>query len=169
MSKTTLMREWAESVMNSPIGSREEAEVLAAEHVLATTTEPTMTDVKWSDEKHFLAGATSRGGDEVVMMWNDVDETKQIICHDSAWEPDRLTPNGKRYELVEVTGDEHPETLRTVEDYENAPEGTIVAMPTVADVWVKAGGTWKQGEYKYRRSGYLAGTELIVLRWGWGE
>ena len=164
-----LAREWATST--SPRG---DAKTLAAiEHIMATTPEPTMADVEWSDEKHHLAGATSRGGDEVVMMWNDVDETKQIICHDSAWEPDRLTPNGKKYRLVEVTGDEHPETLTTWEDFDNAPEGTVVSSPGAVPAMKNRDGRWRAvGITTPLTSGSLAlGAEspATVLRWGWGE
>ena len=158
-----LAREWATSTL-----PRGDAKTLAAiEHIMATTPEPTMADVEWSDEKHHLAGATSRGGDEVVMMWNDVDETKQIICHDSAWEPDRLTPNGKKYRLVEVTGDEHPETLRTLGDYKGAPVGTIVAYNGFFPYVKKGRDVWTDTFDDKFSDDFLSGVSRQVLRWGW--
>lgn len=177
MSKTTLMREWAESVMNSPIGSREQAEVLAAEHVLATTTEPTMADVKWSDEKHFLAGATHKETNAPLVMIGPAmgDKTTDCValslnCGYQVENRD-LTPNGKKYELREVgagAAPEHPETLTTEEDYENAPEGTVVAA---GRVWVKCEtGDWRTTKMSWSRMDHhMKGAERRVLRWGWGE
>ena len=86
-----------------------------------------------------------------------------------------FTPNGKRYKLVEVTVDEHPETLTTLEDYEDAPAGTIVAaasrrgskpfpmMKGSDEIWVMMKSV--KGRFNY----YMAGDKRQVLRWGWGE
>lgn len=138
-----LARQWAET--RNPISLSEDARA-ARDYILATTPKPTMAEVEWDDEKHHLAGATTPAGDEVVMMWVDEHEcfdnevTPLIVSHVGSWDPESLTPNGKRYELREagtVSPDEtvgegettHPRTLATVEDYENAPEGTIIAVP----------------------------------------
>lgn len=272
MSKTTLMREWAESVMNSPIGSREEAEVFAAEHVLATTPDPTMADVKWSDEKHFLAGATHKDTNEPLVMIGPAMEDKTTDCVALSLncgyqvENRNLTPNGKKYELREVvdrpdhtgktmdeyspeeragmvgmwagynrheaggapddfviiTGElneagrvpcynplapsptawapdlwmltprfdiprawgtdgnpelqeataaekpEHPETLTTVEDYENAPEGTVVAKNGWLP-WVKTRSNRWEDKNIAVGNREQSGDKRRVLRWGWGE
>lgn len=163
-----LARQWATSTL-----PRGDAKTLAAiEHILATTTEPTMAGVKWEHEKHHLAGATTLAGFDAVMMWCDEEDTGHIITDLGEWRPDQLTPNGKRYELREVGAPEepeHPETLTTLEDYENAPEGTIVASNGQWEVpHMKQNGLWW-------RSGIACDNEFMarnchpVLRWGWGE
>ena len=173
MSKTTMIRGWAESVVSAPVGSREEAEVLAAEHILTTTAPPTMADIEWDDDKHYLAGATTPDDTDCVMIWSDLDLSGDIVCDDSAWRPDQLTPNGKHYKLVEVTGDEHPETLTTWEDFFNAPEGTVVSSPGAVPAMKNRDGRWRAvGITTPLTSGSLAlGAEspATVLRWGWGE
>lgn len=167
-----LAREWATSTL-----PRGDAKTLAAiEHILATTPEPRMDEVEWEDEKHFLAGAVYEveGSTCPVVMVGETRDGCEIYSvdldeHTGFWPMHGdLTPNGKKYKLVEVT-DQHPETLTTWEDFDNAPEGTIVSMSDVADVWVKYKDKWKQGEFGYRPSSYLEGNELTVLRWGWGE
>ena len=103
----------------------------AAEYILAHVPAPTMQGVQWEHEKHHLAGATTPAGHDAVMMWHDEEDTGYIITDLDAWRPDQLTPNGKRYELREVGAPEepeHPDVLKTVEGYENAPVGTIVAL-----------------------------------------
>ena len=170
-NRERLAREWATSTL-----PRGDAKTLAAiEHILATTTEPTMADVDWDDEKHYLAGAVDADGHEVVMFGTfmgtirvcDVSEVNNEFAP-VLENPGTLTPNGKRYELVEVTGDEHPETLRTLEDYRIATVGTIVAYAD-GHAWTKtASGAWRQGKDR-RTNREMAGTERLVLRWGWGE
>lgn len=63
---------------------------------------------------------------------------------------------------------EHPRTLSSVEDYENAPEGTVVAEPGFS-AWTKDcdGDWWKGGTWFTDRK--MAGTERQVLRKGWGN
>ena len=57
-----LAREWATSTL--PKG---DAKTMAAiEHILATTTEPTMADVEWDWDKHLLAGATLEADGETL-------------------------------------------------------------------------------------------------------
>lgn len=142
-----LARAWAERIKAAPDETYVDDVVAAAEHILATTTPPTMADVEWDDEKHHLAGAIDAEGTEVVMIGTfsgtirvcDVDEMNETFA---PWleNPGTLTPNGKRYELREVGAPEqpeHPETLVTEQDYENAPAGTVVATPH--------GSAWTQG------------------------
>lgn len=86
---------------------------------------------------------------------------------------------GKRYELREVAepdhpadedpADEpdHPEVLETLEDYVNAPEGTIVAWPNDYP-WTKANGMWRS-PFGWESSETLAlhgESRRNVLRWG---
>ena len=63
----------------------------------------------------------------------------------------------------------HPEFLETRQDYENAPEGTVISsdneLPYVRNsqnVWGRTGG---EGAFAF----LLPGTRRRVLRWGWGE
>ena len=61
----------------------------------------------------------------------------------------------------------HPEFLETVEDYENAPEGTIVARDSI-NPWVKEESVWVQGsaaDATVYTVPYLKGPRR-VLRWG---
>lgn len=165
-----LARQWATSTL-----PRGDAKTLAAiEHILATTTEPTMAGVKWEHEKHHLAGATTLAGFDAVMMWCDEEDTGHIITDLGEWRPDQLTPNGKRYELREAgTVKEslivHPETLTTVEDYEGAPEGTIVASNGKWEVpHMKQNGLWWRSGIACDNA-FMARNCHPVLRWGWGE
>lgn len=174
-----LAREWAEIKLAMPTGHLDADVIAAAEHILATTTDPlTMADVEWDDEKHRLAGADWDGA-PIVMLDTAEDATIYAleVSGKSMWEilRSRLAPNGKRYRLVEVTGDEHPETLTTVEDYENAPAGTVVAaapryrsMPL--PMMKEADGIWVMlKSARGRFNEHMAGTERRVLRKGWGE
>ena len=64
----------------------------------------------------------------------------------------------------------HPEFLETEADYENAPEGTIVARDSI-NPWVKEESVWMQGttaDATVYRVPCLKGPRR-VLRWGWGE
>lgn len=61
-----------------------------------------------------------------------------------------------------------PATLVTEQDYENAPEGTVVAGPGCS-AWTKGSyGGWWQGR-SWFTSHKMAGTERQVLRKGWGK
>ena len=142
---------------------------------MATTDPLTMADVEWDWEKHYLAGATNEIGDVECVMIAPMDgmivnaelgDGRLVRTSTVA-----LTPNGKRYELREVGAPEqpeHPETLVTEQDYENAPEGTTVAEPGYT-AWTKVDdGNWWRG-YEDNTSHWMAGTKRDVLRWGWGE
>lgn len=170
-----LAREWAEQVKSVPEVNYGPGANAAADHILATTKEPTMADVEWDAEKHVLAGATLlTDNDEqvdVVMLAKDVSLIEYATMGgEYGYEHcSYFTPNGKMYELVEVTGGEHPETLRTVEDYENAPGGTIVAQDG-CDSWVKTNtNIWACGVVTYVNRDMSATGPYRVLRWGWGE
>lgn len=172
-----LARQWAENFKADILYDATMDELAAAsEHILATTTEPTMADVEWDDEKHYLAGAVYELDEHTcpVVMVGETRDGCEIYSVDldentGFWPMHGdLTPNGKRYELREVS-DEHPEMLRTVKDYENAPVGTIAAvdffLPLVKlsrDIWASS-----MGDH-YSNEG-IAGVRRKVLRWGWGE
>lgn len=74
----------------------------AIEKVLPPKPQPTMAEVEWDDDKHFLAGATTPIGREAVMLWHDDEATGNIITTTGEWRRDQLTPTGKRYMLTEV-------------------------------------------------------------------
>lgn len=165
-----LAREWATSTL-----PRGDAKTLAAiEHIMATTKEPTMAGAGWEDEKHFLAGAVYEveGSTCPVVMVGETRDGCEIYSVDldentGFWPmPADLTPNGKKYELREVT-DRHPETLRTLEDYGNAPVGTVVAAPSDTCL-IKFDEGWYTPRMRTRENPIDFG-KMAVLRWGWGE
>lgn len=169
-----LAREWATSTL--PKG---DAKTQAAiEHIMATTKEPTMEGVEWDGDKHFLAGAildTEESEEEMVMCGYTRDGEIYVVEPDGEkrgyWPmPCDLTPNGKRYELREVTAPEHPETLTTVEDYEGAPIGTVVTRKG-CEPWTKRDSEdWRvTGGPSSRMDYHMANSKRDVLRWGWGE
>lgn len=85
--------------------------------------------------------------------------------------PGTLTPNGKRYELREVGAPEqpaHPETLVTEQDYESAPNGTIVAEPGGSARTKGHDGNWYRGG-DWLTNGLMADAKRDVLRKGWGK
>ncbi len=174
MSNEKLARQWAES--RNPNSLSEDARA-AREYILEHVAPQRMDEVAWSDEEHALAGAImdiGNGPVEVIMLSVDSDGYLDYatldgkVAHEMRYE---FTPNGKRYELVEVT--EHPETLTTWEDFNNAPEGTVVSSPGAVPAMKNRDGRWRAvGIITPLTSGSLAlGAEspATVLRWGWGE
>lgn len=178
MSNEKLARQWAERIKAAPDETYVDDVVAAAEHILATTTPPTMADVEWNDEKHHLGGAIDAEGTEVVMIgtfsgtirvW-DVDEVNERFAP-VLENPGTLTPNGKRYELREIGAPEqptHPETLVTEQDYANAPAGTVVAESHYFAWQKNQFGAWRKVKTRLTDR-EMAGTERQVLRWGWGK
>lgn len=166
-----LARELAESVNPKMLN---EYVCAARDHILATTNPPTMADVKWDAEKHVLAGATLlTDNDEqvdVVMLAKDLSLIEYATMGgEYGYEHySYFTPNGKKYELREATGGEHPETLTTVEDYKNAPVGTVVEGEGKLP-WTRLEYVWKETAGDVQNDVGMAGTERRVLRWGWGE
>lgn len=146
----------------------------AAEYILATTAESTMAGTAWVKETHYLAGAVTKNGTELIMLDMD-DDLILVVNPDTAdlinFDGYELTPNGKKYELREVGAPEqpeHPATLETLEDYENAPAATIVAQPGYSPLMKSHDGNWWRGGGE-RPNGVMAGTKRKVLRWGWGK
>ena len=156
-------RAWAQGATSSVVLVEREA----AKALLDLLPPKTIAGIGWDHDTHHLAGATTRNGDEVVMMWLDDIESGLIICETDAWEPKALTPNGKRYELREISEPDHPKTLTTEQDYKDAPLGTIVAdngaVPSVK--WKPR--TWSTSLNSPCPDGKMAGFSRKVLRWGW--
>ena len=70
---------------------------------------------------------------------------------------------------VEVTAPAHPEFLETEADYENAPEGTIVACDDTPPCH-KFGSEWSSVLfYGMKDDRGMSRAIRRVLRWGWGE
>lgn len=147
---------------------------------LITPDQPTMDNVQWSDEEHYLAGAEDYDGNEVIMLRKiygsiqvcDADQ-RGVTFAPVMEHPKNLTPNGKKYELREVIDalDETIEpnrqrVLSTAEDYENAPRFTVVSIfGKVAERgflgWYFTGFDSDHGSEYMARLG-----EGTVLRWG---
>lgn len=64
---------------------------------------PTMAEIDWDDEKHFLAEAEHEDGSDTIMLWKTTSGCISIIRNGlvGAVYPDTLTPTGRRYELQE--------------------------------------------------------------------
>ena len=62
-----------------------------------------------------------------------------------------------------------PIELTTKEDYQNAPEGTIVAHNEDYPFVKNGQGDWWDAYHNMYDEKELAGTSRKVLRWGWGE
>lgn len=84
------------------------SEIIAA---LPPKPQPTMNEIEWDDNKHYLAEAEHADWGTVIMLYYD--ETMrgiQYLCTGEANRacfsvPDALTPTGKRYTLTEVHND----------------------------------------------------------------
>lgn len=70
--------------------------------------QPTMADVEWDDDEHFLAEAETPDVGKVAMISKDESGLIEFIMRpylaltkSCAW-PEYLTPTGKRYTLTEV-------------------------------------------------------------------
>lgn len=108
----------------------------AADHILATTTEPTMDEVEWNEDTHALTGAVvdvGSGPVDVVMLAGSVDGIDYATLDGKfGYEPRYyFTPNGKRYELCEVTDKpEHPvePSTKTMDEYTMAERADMVGM-----------------------------------------
>lgn len=145
---------------------------------------PTMADVDWSDEEHYLAGAYDYDGNEVVML-SEVcgnirvcDANKLGVAFVTTLEPPQnLTPNGKRYTLTtleEIYDQEerarfaqNTESLFDASDYASVPIGTIAAHAEQPP-YVKLGrNTWADHIGDMYSDAGMAGTRRDVLRNGW--
>lgn len=73
--------------------------------------QPTMAEVEWDDDKHYLAEAANPIWGMVVMLNYDADRAKiQYICYEKPGRtgfasPENLTPTGYQCTLTEVQDD----------------------------------------------------------------
>ena len=127
-----LAREWAEFALAVPVGSP--ASRAAAEHILATTKEPTMADVKWDSSRHFGLVCEGEDGVEWVMLYRRDDGRIMGVTPDlqkvRGLRPQWLTPNGKKYELREITEPEHPvePSTKTMDEYSPEEQAGMTGM-----------------------------------------
>lgn len=176
-----LAREWAEQNYPEWVKIAEgtlaadllEKAKAAAEYILATT-EPEIPELNRWD------GVEVYGREWIVWSVSETGELQLlsadggIYAHDFA---ENVTPNGKRYKLVEATVSQdenvaddqpdHPEYLETEEDYWNAPVGTVVSRYGMAPWWKKDNDTWCR--FYDEASNELMASKLHtfkVLRWG---
>ena len=101
-----------ETLTDTCIHSSEQAEELRdlVRLVLPPIPQPTMADVAWNDEKHFLAEAKTKNGPLVAMIGKRQDqwitcipiETYPSLLHMRTEFEGYLTLTGKRYTLTEV-------------------------------------------------------------------
>ena len=133
-----------------------------------------MEGVDWDDDVHLGMGVVDDNGHEWVMIQDDGPYISLIglDLNPVGAKREELTPNGKRYELREVGSDEpgHPEVLTTVEDYENAPEGTIVSGYSRSVSYKINHRRWEESGLLGQFTGdEMAGHARDVLRWGPGD
>lgn len=165
-----IVRQWGDKYLDNNDEKDDPVLYAVAEYVVCTTDPLTMADAKWDDDMHFLAGATSSQEDEFVMLstWGE-DEILASPPDDSrkgyGLSASDLTPNGKRYELREITEPEHPEFLETVDDYYNAPDGTII-VDSIGCPYVKRDRLWWVGTFRHEAKDMARIEKCRVLLWG---
>ena len=66
--------------------------------------QPTMNEIEWDNEKHYLAEAELKGYGPAIMLWEKTPECITVISDGRVWAAyhEELTPTGKRYTLTEV-------------------------------------------------------------------
>lgn len=101
-----LARQWAEWSKSCEVSSPEIQ--AAANFILAHTTPPTMAEVEWDDDKHYLAEAEQNVHGQVIMLGLDADGLIEYFVprfyaqrYDAA-RPDTITPTGRRFTLTEA-------------------------------------------------------------------
>ena len=103
----------AESFALSVSGDRDDIKKLQQTTLAALPTkpQPTMAEVEWDDDKHYLAEAKHDIHGQVIMLGLDAGGLIEFIIPSlrdyrrDADQPDTLTPTGKRYTLTETTND----------------------------------------------------------------
>ena len=136
--------------------------ILDVEAALPERPKKTMDEIGWDQDKNFLWEA-EHGRTKVAMLGYSL-EDHAILTNKGHISPRHLTPTGRRYKLVL---DDHPEYLETEQDYEDAPDGTVVAMHPGGFPLIKHDSIWKSFTWA-GRSERMSGEPRRVLRWGWG-
>ena len=99
-----LARQWAEWNKSCEVSSPEIQ--AAANFILAHTTPPTMAEVEWDDELHYLAEAEHKGQGLVIMLSSGRGDGIKFFKKDQGYvftsDPSLFTPTGRRYTLTEV-------------------------------------------------------------------
>lgn len=79
------------------------------ENALPPIPEPTMAEIEWDDDKHYLAEAEHPDQGKVIMLFQTaitenifIDFHKDGERHLIFSPPEHLTPTGRRYELTEL-------------------------------------------------------------------
>ena len=99
-------------------------------------------------------------GDTNVNEWDD-----DALGHLESW----LSDLEMQLRGLANTKPAHPEFLETEADYQNAPEGTIVACDDNPP-WHKSGSAWFSAVvYGGNSAKSMSGVIRCVLRWGWSE
>lgn len=141
--KEKLARQWAERIKSVPREYHDEMHHAVADFVLAHTGPETMEGREWVHAEHHMAGAYWEGDIPVVMI-DPVDEGKTTVLtveEESIHEADDsdLTPNGKRYELSEVTvsSNENVEADQCEQPERSYTVQTSLDQPPTDDSWVE--------------------------------
>lgn len=92
-------------------GIKAEEQYRAVLKTLPPKPQPTMAEVEWDDDKHFLAEAEQSKYGQVIMLALDGTGFIEFLIprlgeyRYGAVCPDTLTPTGKRYTLTEIEND----------------------------------------------------------------
>ena len=108
--------------------------------------------------------------ERVVALKKDFDywHTGERVVDSGEWWDNEVTLIAPLVPATPAPEPEHPATLSSVEDYETAPEGTVVAEPGKC-AWTKVfDSEWRVGDILWTNRN-MAGTERQVLRKGWGN
>lgn len=172
-TREQLAREWAEGFTLDVTSVTHEHVQAAIAFILEATKSQTMADVSWNSEKHFLLGVTDGyedlvaldmqrlvEGDPVELLVCDIDGSDGVSRRD----PAEITPNGKRYRLVEET--DNPKVLKSESDYELAPVGTVVTLPGSSSLFSKVYNEKWSNAVRLFTNGEMTRLETRVLRWG---
>lgn len=180
-----LAREWSDDYLAYVGESNERKEecsrMYAAAMFIQKRTDPlTMEGVEWSNAIHLLAGADWESTPVVMIEPCDSDTiTVLSLLDQEIWTADSasLVPNGKRYTMTELTElgkldktakPARPEFLETLEDFKNAPDGTIVVLDEGSGFpWIKSNSKWWLGDFSCTAEEMEPQNKGHILRKGW--
>lgn len=138
------------------------------EHEAVKPKRPTVADTGWRDEYRGMWAEHKVTNRVFLMLDDDGERVRCFDSHSNMWgvKNEALIP---RPDLAPVSLTTHPAYLETLEDYQNAPVGTVVSYRD-AEIYascVKDGsGEWAGvGIDNYDYSAYLASARRRVLYW----